>query len=528
MNEISEKAQKIRQERKKLKRELTVLPLFGLLYFTVCGGAFGTEGIIGYSGPGMALILLAVTPILFSIPSMLMVREMNSMMPAEGGFYHWVKQAFGPFVGFIVAWMNLLTSWLDVSIYPVLAAYYMGFFVPALRVGVTVGEFAISGKALSWVFALILIWSIVYLQIRGARLTGLTADWLGLVMMIPLLIMSFFGILNWARAGFQVSLPLLPEGQTMWGAFSVGLFIAMWNYMGWELPSSAGGEIVNPRRTYPLAMALTLLATIFTYALPVSAGLFGGAGQEGKYQLWGIEENETGEGIGVALEDYGVTGEQLTSWGIDSSRSIGWQYPDIAEEIGRVFDPTNAALSRFLGVLVTFSAVLSMTGLFIGNSLGAGRLPYALAEDGMMPLWLVKTHPKHGTPWIAILIAGVLFSIFSLGTFAFLIVIDVFMDAVALLIQFLSLWKLRFSRPEIPRAKVPGGWMGLVLVTLGPTLVIGLAVVSQIVEEGWSSLGLAILMILVGALLYFPIRKWVKPGIPDVNPFEAAPDEEDD
>lgn len=117
MNEISEKAQKIRQERKKLKRELTVLPLFGLLYFTVCGGAFGTEGIIGYSGPGMALILLAVTPILFSIPSMLMVREMNSMMPAEGGFYHWVKQAFGPFVGFIVAWMNLLTSWLDVSIY---------------------------------------------------------------------------------------------------------------------------------------------------------------------------------------------------------------------------------------------------------------------------------------------------------------------------------------------------------------------------------------------------------------------------
>lgn len=102
------------------------------------------------------------------------------------------------------------------------------------------------------------------------------------------------------------------------------------------------------------------------------------------------------------------------------------------------------------------------------------------------------------------------------------------MDAVALLIQFLSLWKLRLSRPEMPRAKVPGGWVGLVLVTLGPTLVIGLAVVSQIVEEGWSSLGLAILMISVGALLYFPIRKWVKPGIPDVNPFEAVPDEEID
>lgn len=123
--------------------------------------------------------------------------------------------------------------------------------------------------------------------------------------------MSLFGIANWIRDGFDFSLPLLPEGETIWGAFSVGLFIAMWNYMGWELPSSAGAEIVNPRRTYPIAMALTLVATIFTYALPVSAGLFGGAGADGKYQLWGIEENEAGEGIGLALEEYGVDADQL-------------------------------------------------------------------------------------------------------------------------------------------------------------------------------------------------------------------------
>lgn len=528
MSELSDKALKIRSERKKLKRELTVLPLFGLLYFTVCGGAFGTEGIIGYSGPGMAIILLAITPILFSIPSMLMVREMSSLMPAEGGFYHWIKQAFGPFAGFIVAWMNLLTSWLDVSIYPVLATYYMGFFLPALRVGTTIGELTISGKALSWLFSLILIWGIIYLQIRGARLTGLTADWLGLLMMIPLLIMSVFGIANWIRDGFDFSLPLLPEGETIWGAFSVGLFIAIWNYMGWELPSSAGAEIVNPRRTYPIAMTLTLVATIFTYALPVSAGLFGGAGADGKYQLWGVEENEAGEGIGLALEEYGIDADQLQAWGIDSSRSIGWQYPDIAEEIGRVFDPSNPTLPRTLGLLVTFSAVLSMTGLFIGNSLGAGRLPYALAEDGMMPLWLVKTHPKYGTPYVAILIAGVLFSIFSLGTFAFLVVVDVFMDAIALLFEFLALWKLRFSLPNYPRDRVPGGWPGLVLVTLGPTFVIGLAIVSQIVEEGLSSIGLALLMILLGAILYLPIRKWVKPGVPDVNPFIASEEDDED
>ncbi|MCX7681796.1 MAG: APC family permease [Anaerolineae bacterium] len=525
MNGVSEKAIRIRQERQKLKRELTVLPLFGLLYFTVCGGAFGTEGIIGYAGPGMALILLAVTPILFSIPNMLIVRELSSMMPAEGGFYHWVKQAFGPFVGFLVAWMNLLISWLDVSIYPVLAAYYMGFFIPALRTGVTIGEISLSAKLLSWCCALLLIWPIVWLQIRGARITGLTADWLGLVMMIPLLLMSLFGLANWIRDGFKVSLPLLPQGETVWGALSVGLFIAMWNYMGWELPSAAGAEIVNPRRTYPIAMTLTLIAAIITYALPVTTGLFGGAGEGGRYQLWGIEEEEHGAGIGTVLEQYGVTAEQLDQWGVSPSRSIGWQYPDIAEEIGKRFNPSSLTLGRVLGVLVTFSAVLSMSGLFMGNSLGASRLPYALAEDGMMPLWLVKTHPKYGTPWVAILVAGVLFSIFSLGTFAFLVVVDVFMDAIALLMQFLALWKLRFTHPDIPRARVPGGWVGLALVTLSPALVIGLAMVSQVIEEGWSAVGLALLMIVLGAILYVPLRKYVKPGVPDVNPF-ALPEQE--
>ena len=67
-------------------------------------------------------MLMVVTPLLFSIPNMLMVREMQSMMPVEGGYYHWVKQAFGPFTGFMSGWMNWVVSWVDVSIYPVWTA----------------------------------------------------------------------------------------------------------------------------------------------------------------------------------------------------------------------------------------------------------------------------------------------------------------------------------------------------------------------------------------------------------------------
>jgi amino acid transporter len=107
---VHSKGENIQQEARKLKRELTLLPLFGLIYFTVCGGAFGIEPLVGLSVPGVALILIVLTPLIFSIPNMLLVREMTSMMPVEGGYYHWVKQAFGPFAGFMAGWMNWVVS----------------------------------------------------------------------------------------------------------------------------------------------------------------------------------------------------------------------------------------------------------------------------------------------------------------------------------------------------------------------------------------------------------------------------------
>ncbi|MBE0699203.1 MAG: APC family permease, partial [Anaerolineaceae bacterium] len=257
-------ANEIRAESSKLKREVTLLPLFGLIYFTVCGGSFGVEPLVGLSGPILALLLYIITPLIFSIPNMLMVREMNSMMPVEGGYYHWVKQAFGPFTGFMAGWMNWVVSWVDVSIYPVLAAYYLGYFFPVLRNGLTIYGLELSGGTVSWLFGLVLIWAIVLLNVRGARLAGLTTNWIGIIMMIPLIFMSVMGIYQWIHGGVTVQLPLMPKGESLFSALSVGLFVVMWNFMGWELPAAAGDEIVNPKRTYPLAMLLVLIAAIAT------------------------------------------------------------------------------------------------------------------------------------------------------------------------------------------------------------------------------------------------------------------------
>jgi len=527
INPSTTAAESIQLEQKKLKRELTLLPLFGMIYFTVCGGAFGSEAIVGWSGPGMALILLVVTPILFGIPNMLMVRELSSMMPAEGGYYHWVKQGLGPFWGFLTGWMNLVVSWVDVSIYPVLAAYYLGYFLPVMREGITLGGIFLSGDLISWLFALVLIWLITALQIRGARLTALTTDWVAIVMLLPLLVMSIFGIVNWISSGVTVELPLLPEGKTFFRAFSLGLFVAMWNYMGWELPTSAGDEIVNPRRTYPLAMLLTLVAAVATYAIPMLSSLYGGAGIDGRYQLWGIEEYQPGEGIAAVLTDYGVPEDKISSWGVDTTSAVGWEYPDIAHQIGATFAGMDGRFARFLGLIVTISAIFSMTGLFIGNSLSASRVPFAMAADGMMPLFLVKVHPRFGTPYVAIIVASVLFSLLSLSTFTFLVVVDVFLNMMALVLQFFALWSLRLKKPDLVREKVPGGWIGLTLATIAPFFIIVLAIVSQVSEEGLNSISFGLIAIMMGAVFYYLAKKHLKPGIPDVDPFVEAKDQMD-
>ena len=74
--------------------------------------------------------------------------------------------------------------------------------------------------------------------------------------------------------------------------------------------------------------------------------------------------------------------------------------------------------------------------------------------------------------------------------------------------------------PDVPRKRCRAAILGLVLVTLGPVAIILLAIYSQISEEGFKSVGLALIAMAVGALLYVPIRRFIKPGKPDIDPFE--------
>src|SRR5712692_8103221 len=113
-----------------MRRPVTLLPLVMAMFCAVSGGPYGLEKLIQSSGPGMALLLLVITPLIWSVPAALMAAELSSALPEEGGYYVWVKKALGPFWAFQAGWWSWTNSFVDVAIYPVL---FVGYLSPLLH-----------------------------------------------------------------------------------------------------------------------------------------------------------------------------------------------------------------------------------------------------------------------------------------------------------------------------------------------------------------------------------------------------------
>ena len=80
-----------------LRRALGTVALVFVMFFNVSGGAFTTETLIATVGPGLGLLLLIFVPIFWSLPETLIIGELASALPEEGGYYKWVDRAFGRF-----------------------------------------------------------------------------------------------------------------------------------------------------------------------------------------------------------------------------------------------------------------------------------------------------------------------------------------------------------------------------------------------------------------------------------------------
>ena len=427
-----------------LTRKLGLAAIVGIIFFSVSGGPYGLEDTIGDSGPGMGLILILVTPILWALPASLVVAELATAMPVQGGYYHWVKAGLGPFWGFQEGWWSWITSWVDLAIYPVLFVDYSAFFFPVL------GE----NELARWLVALAVIWPFALLNIRGSSLVGDSSKLFLVIVLAPFVIMTVIGLFNMSHNPF---VPLTYEDVGLFPAFGAGLFVVMWNYMGWDGLSTVAGEIENPKRDYPRALLILIPAITLIYLLPTLVALAVG--------------------------------------GTDDIEWTAGAFNVIAENVA----------GHWLGVLMTFGAIISAIGLYSAWLLQYSRIPSSLAEDGYLSERISRLHPQWGTPVRAIVICAVICSIAALGPFQALVVVDVTIYAFALLLQFIALIALRIKRPNMPRPyRIQGGWFGLFLVCLGPVFVLFVAIYFQVLDVGLvQGIGWAVIGMASGPIAYY-------------------------
>jgi amino acid transporter len=237
-------------------RRMRLLPLMAATFFMVSGGPYGIEDIIGGAGYRWALILLVCLPFLWSLPTALMIGELAGAIPAEGGFYVWVRRALGPFWGFQEAWLSLAASIFDMAIYPTLFTLYLGQLAPSLTAG---------HRAIWWslaVLAACLLWNLF-----GAASVGTGSVWLMLLLLAPFAVLVMAGLRH-------VSVSAPPAAHSL--DFATAFLVALWNYMGWDNASTVAGEVERPQRNYPRAMIGAAVLVAVCYLVPtLSARLAG-------------------------------------------------------------------------------------------------------------------------------------------------------------------------------------------------------------------------------------------------------------
>jgi amino acid transporter len=417
----------------------------GLFYFvwvmfSYCtGGPFGLEDMVTTSGPGMTLGYLLVLPFFWSIPVSLVSAELTTAMPVEGGFYRWARAGFGDFWGFLAGWWNWCASFLLGAAYAVQFSDYLGFYFPQL-----------TGWR-HYLVSLLVIALITWINVRGIQAVGKFATALELFILLPVAVLVVIGLAKWHHNPF---VPVIPPHQPAFGVFGVGLALGLWLYSGYEQCSTVAEEVENPRRTYPLALAIVVPMSVAVYFLPTVAGL----AALGNWQDW------------------------HTRYFSDAARLVG---------------------GPWLGSWMTVAAMVTNISLLNATSLTSTRMPFAMADDGYLPRTLTGLHPRYRTPWISIIVSSVVYAALSVLTLTQLISVYSWLRIATTILTVLAAWQLRRTKPEMKRSFViPGGRWGLIYAVAAPVI---MSVVAMLGSDRYGTIG-GLAGLAAGPIVYWVLR----------------------
>lgn len=421
-------------------RKLKLGGFVAVLYAYCAAGPFGFEDMISTSGPGMSLLFLMIVPWLFSLPMSLATSEMATAMPVQGGFYRWTKTAFGDFLGYQCGFWNWSGTFLMNAAYAVILADYTGqLYSPVAR-----------GWS-HWLVALFFLVLVAAVNIRGIRIVGSVSAVLLVIVLVPV---AIFTVLGFMHAQVNPFVPLTPHGKPWRDVYGVGLALALWLFSGYEQLSTVIEEVERPERNFPIGLAIMVPLAMVTFLLPTMAGIAGAD----HWQNW------------------------TSGYMVAAARQIGGSYLEKAMFVA-------ALLSVLLGLQSTL-----MSG---------ARLPFTMAEDGYLHPALTTLHERFRTPVNGILLSTLICACLAVFSVPQLIAIYIWLRIFTSVLTLLSVWRLRFTAPDLPRGfRIPGGNFGIAIVVLVPVTLFAW----QLINSDRFALRWAPLYMAIGPMSYWLIN----------------------
>ena len=404
----------VAREKAKLRK---VLRRLDLVLFTACA-IVGLDSVAFAAEAGaQAITWLVISLVLFLIPYGMLVAELGSAFPVEGGPYEWVKLAFGRLAGSITAVLYWLSNpiWLGGTLSATTIAT-LNDFVLKKHLGTT-GEIVVG---------LVFTWVTVAMAIVAFRY-GKWAPNIGTLVKIAVVgIFTILFIVFLARHGRPAGVSTAADLKPSLNGFLTVIGVLVFLWVGFELSSGAAEEMHNPQRDVPRMILRSGVIGALLYGLTIA---------------------------GIILV---ISRARLTS-----VSGFTDAYKAVAGELH----------SRPLGIVFGILIILTLVGSGSVWLEGADRTQAVAALDGAAPAWMGR-FASFGTPLAVNLMSGVIASAFvffvflvtsgSLASFfSVMISLVISTAAVSYVFVFPALVVLRRKYPDVPRPyRVPGGTAG--------------------------------------------------------------------
>ena len=447
-----------------------------LLLFNVAS-VLGPRWIAVAANNGTSSISLWIlAAVLFFLPTTMILTELSTRFPEEGGLYVWTKKAFGEFHAFVAGW----TYWVYTFF------YFPGLLMASVAMCSYVGGQSAAHLAQNRAFLLVgsvaLLFMAVALNIVGVGIGKWLQNCGGIGTYVPLLMLVGMGIYLWLTHGTATHFTrsnILPQWN--WDTLNFWPKIAF-AYSGLELASSMSGEIRNPRTAFPRAILGSAISIVLIYVSATMALL-------------------------AILPAHVVDPKS----GVFQALTAGSTTLHIA----------------FFGIFAAILVVFGNAGGVGATVAGVARIPYVVGIDRYMPAAFGKIHPRWRTPWVSMLVqAGISITILLITQLnetadnAYYILVDAtnilyFIPFVYIYIAVIRLAYVGDREGDRDAVLIPGGkfgvWLAGTVAMLVTLMAIGLSFVPAAGEpRPWlfetKLIGGTIGGIAIGLILYY--RGW--------------------